>query len=149
MSLAGKTPWHWLRRTDPVVPLAVVAWGDNAVRLHARLCALSAEHLMRLVGTASRDVLVVSGQPADLPWVDGAAYAAPCDEAPALWLPTLYQPDMPGDLLSQALLRRHPRGTLLLWPTPAAIVPLDRQLPLSDEHLQRIGEHWGTRPGRP
>lgn len=131
------------------MPLAVVAWGDNAVRLHARLCALSTEHLMRLLGTASRDVLVVSGQTADLPWVDGAAYAAPCNEAPALWLPTLYQPDVPGDLLSQALLQRHPRSTLLLWPTPAAIVPLDRQLPLSDEHLRRIGEHWGAHRGRP
>ncbi len=149
MSLAGKTPWHWLRRAHPVVPLAVVAWGDHAVRLHARLCALPAEHLMRLLGTASRDVLVVSGQTADLPWVDGAAYAAPCDEAPALWLPTLYQPDVPGDLLSLALLRRHPRGSLLLWPTPAAIVPLDRQLPLSNEHLLRIGEHWGAQRGRP
>lgn len=148
MSLAGNTPWRWLRRTAPAVPRAVVAWGDNALRLHARLRLLPAEHLTRLLGTASRDVLVVSGQTADLPWVEGAAYAAPCDEAPALWLPTLYQPDVPGDLLCQALLRRHPRSTLLLWPTPGAIVPLDRQLPLSDEHLLRIGTHWGAQRGR-
>ncbi len=144
MSLAGKVTWRWQRRAEPALPRAVVAWGDHALRLHARLCRLPADHLARLLGTASRDVLVVSGAMDDLPWVEGAAYATPCEAAPALWLPTLQEPTVPADLLCQALLRRHPRASLLLWPVPAAIVPLDRQLPLSAEHLDRMVQHWGT-----
>lgn len=142
MSLAGRFDWHWRRHPDPGAPRAVVAWGAAAPRLHARLLALSAERQAPLLATASRDVLVATGEADDLPWVDGAAYAAPCPDAPSLWLPTLWQPDVPCDLLAQALHRRHTRQPLLLWHQPAALVPLDRQLPVSQAHLERIAAHW-------
>lgn len=142
MSVQGRFEWRWQRRAEPVPAHALVAWGGAASRLHTRLLDMPGERQTRLLATASRDVLVVSGETPDLPWVEGAAYAAPCADAPGLWLPTLWQPDLPCDLLAQALHRRHGRQPLLLWPQPSAIVPLDRQLPLSPAHLARIAAHW-------
>lgn len=95
-----------------------------------------------LHATASRDVLILTGETASLPWVDGAAYAAPCPEASNLWLPVLQRPDVACDLLGIALERRHQRKPLLLWPSPSALVPMDRMLPLSASLLERIAELW-------
>lgn len=143
MSLAGTIGWRWVRRAEAPEPRGLVAWGEAAQRLLTRLKAMDDARLSGLQATASRDVLVVSAEQADmLPWVDGAAYAAPAAAAPGLWLPTLQQPDLPVDLLAKAMQARHGRQPLLLWPEPAAIVPLDRLLPLSPAHLARIEAHW-------
>ena len=94
------------------------------------------------MASASRDVLVVSGAAADLPWVPGIAYAARCMDAPTLWRPTVLQPDVSADLLARSLRRIHSRGPLLLWADPAAVVPLDRHLRVGPELLARIAERW-------
>ena len=130
--------WRWTRRDETPEPRAVVAWGRFAAQLTARLSGLGQSHQARLLATASLDVLVVCGASVDLPWVDGAHYAAPSVNAPALWLPTLWTPDAPLDLLERALQHRYERQPLLLWPHPNAVIPLDRQAPLCEGHLQRI-----------
>lgn len=145
MSLTGKFEWRWVRQHEPSAARAVVAWGPLAWRLHARLEAMDGEQQARLLATASRDVLIVSGDTNDLPWVDGGAYAAPSVEAPSLWLPTLLRPDVACDLLGDSLGRRHHRKPLLLWPDPSAIVPMDRQLPVSAAHLSRIAALWDAK----
>jgi hypothetical protein len=142
VNVAAAIEWRWQARAEPAAPRAVVAWGGVAQRLHARLGEWPEAQRARLLATASRDVLVVSGEAADLPWVDGVAYAAPCQHAPALWLPTVHEPSVPAELLVRALLKRHPRGPLLLWPTPSAIVPMDRQMPLSADLLHHIASQW-------
>lgn len=142
MMPAGLPPWQWRARTPEVEPLAAVAWGDAAARLHAQLARDVAASPGRWSATASRDVLLVQGEPATLPWVDGVAYAAPCHGAPTLWLPTLWEPDLPGDLVARALQRLHGRQPLLLWRQPLAVVPMDRLLPVSPALLARIADHW-------
>ncbi|HET7867636.1 MAG TPA: hypothetical protein VFL86_24805 [Burkholderiaceae bacterium] len=142
MMPAGLPPWQWRARASDEEPLAAVAWGDAAARLHAQLARDAATSSGRWCATASRDVLVVQGEPATLPWVDGVAYAAPCRDAPALWLPTLWEPDLPGDLVARALQRLHGRQPLLLWPQPLAVVPMDRLLPVTPALLARIADHW-------
>ncbi|MFJ2465194.1 hypothetical protein [Pseudomonas sp. NPDC087615] len=137
--------WAWQSRCTPVRPQAAVAWGDVARRLHARLLSIPEEQAGRLQATANRDVLVVTGVATDLPWVDGVAYAAMDDRAPGLWLPTSWEPDRPTDLLGLALSNRFARAPLLLWREPAAVVPLDRLLPVTAQHLQRIDAYWAGR----
>ena len=134
--------WHW--RVDPAPPeaRAAVAWHAASAALHARLEQLPEEVQARLYATASRDVLIVTGERVDLPWVPGIAYATSCPTAPALWRPTLLQPDVPADLLERALRRVHQRQPLLLWPEPAAVVPLDRQLRVTPALLERIAQRW-------
>ncbi len=122
-----------------------MAWGEAAGRLHARLRHVEAERASALLVTASRDVLVVMGAVSALPWVEHVEYAAPHPEAPHLWLPTLQQPDVPCDLLAQALTRLHARRPLLVWPSPPCVLPLDRALPLSAALLEQIDAHWRGR----
>ncbi|MGY3025878.1 hypothetical protein ACVWXR_003713 [Pseudomonas lurida] len=137
-------PWAWRSRQVPAQAQAAVAWGDAARRLHARLTLLAADHAARLQATANGDVLVVTGVPADLPWVDGVAYAAPSASSPGLWLPTSWEPDVPEDLLGHAMSARFKRAPLLVWRTPQAVIPLDRLLAVSPAHLQRIAAYWGA-----
>ncbi|TBV02233.1 bpX5 domain-containing protein [Phytopseudomonas dryadis] len=137
--------WTWRPRMVPAEPLAAVAWGAAARRLHARLALMSAEQATRLQATANRDVLVVMGAASDLPWIDGVEYASTDERAPGLWLPTSWEPEMPTDLLSQALSATFARSPLLLWRSPPAAVPLDRQLPVTPQLLQRIEAYWAGR----
>ncbi|KPC53759.1 hypothetical protein WG78_07945 [Amantichitinum ursilacus] len=127
--------WTWRAATQPATPAAAVGWGDTALALHARLLALSAEHQSRLHMTAGPEVLVVLGVEGDLPWISGVAYAAPSPLAPALWLPTAYEPTMAHDLLAQALAHRYGAGSYLLWHAPALAMPLQRQVPVSPSQL--------------
>lgn len=137
--------WTWRARRVPADAQAAVAWGEVAQRLYARLLQLPDEHAARLQATANRDVLVLSGAAGDLPWVEGIAYAAADERAPGLWLPTSWEPDVPTDLLAQALSKKFARTPLLLWRDPPAVVPLDRQLPVTAQHLQRIDAYWTGR----
>ncbi len=144
MNAIGIVAWKWRADPSPPEPHAAVAWYEAARRLHARLAQLPAGIQARLLASASRDVMIVTGTPADLPWVPGVAYATRCAEAPTLWRPTVLQPDVPADLLARALHRSHAREPLLLWPEPVAVVPLDRQQRVSPELLARIAGRWQT-----
>jgi hypothetical protein len=142
VSANGSLSWGWCVDPSPPEPHGAVAWRGTARRLHARLTQLPLSLQTRLLASASCDLLIVTGSPTDLPWVPGVAYATRCTEAPTLWRPTLLQPDVPMDLLARSLQRLHAREPLLLWPEPAAVVPLDRQLRVTPELLERIAERW-------
>lgn len=136
--------WGWRLRKAATEPQAAVAWGAVAPRLNQQLRSLSGAVAARLQVCANRDVLVVCGATADLPWLDGVEYAAPDALAPALWLPTTWEPDVPVELLEQALSARFSRTPLLLWREPQVLVPLDRQLPLNPALLQELTTCWAT-----
>ena len=142
--MSGALPlgWGWAPQPEPGRPVAAVAWGAAARALHARLSAMSAPQRRGLQATASRDVLIVSGEASHLPWVEGIEYACACEHAPQLWRPSLWQPDCAIDLLAQALTAKFKRQPLLLWHQPATCVPLDRLLPVSAEWLARIDGYW-------
>ena len=142
MSLSGSYAWAWRADPSPPAARAAVAWHAASRSLHARLAALPPAVQSRLQASASRDVLIVTGALEDLPWAPGVAYATCCAEAPTLWRPTVAQPDVPIDLLARSLQRRHAREPLLLWNDPIAVVPLDRQLQVTPELLDRISERW-------
>lgn len=144
MTAEAGQPWHWQACPQPPAPRAAVAWGDVVQRLHGRLVQLPAGQRKRLEATAGEHLLVVCGESADLPWVDGVEYAAPDPQVPGLWLPTRWRPQLPADLLLQALAARVSRRPLLLWPAPARVIPLDRLLPLElPTHLALIARLWG------
>ena len=125
-------PWQWRPVAEAAPPRAAVGQGIAASRLLARLAAMPPARRAALTATGSADWLVVLGPTDDLPWVEGVRYAAPSAVCPALWLPTHCAPTAPADLLWRALEARHRRAPLLLWNEPAAVLPLDRQLPADD-----------------
>lgn len=132
--------WNWQRASAPAQPAAAVATGEVARRLYARLGRLPAEQQARLRVGATADLLLVSGAEADLPWVDGIAYAAPCASAPQLWLPVQWLPNVPPDLLAIALRERHRHQPLLLWHAPAVVMPLNQLYPLDVLTLARLAQ---------
>lgn len=117
----------WRPRADPLAPAGLVAGG--AV-MHAVLRALAQGAHTALSVVATRDLLVVLGPAPDLPWVDGVRYCAPAPDAPGLWLPTPWMPDLPADLVHAALRRRAPHAALLLWNDPDWVLGLDEARPL-------------------
>lgn len=143
MSLPTPLGWAWKAQAEPSAPVAAVAWGTVARDLHARLSSMSVEQQRGLQATANRDVLIVSGESSRLPWVAGVEYACACEQAPQLWLPSLWQPEVALDLLAQALLAKFDRQPLLVWHQPTTCVPLDRSLPVTAELLARIAAYWG------
>jgi hypothetical protein len=145
MSDEGPIGWAWRPVEVAPSPGAVIAHGDVARRLHARLARLPSVRRELLEVTAASSWLVVIGAADDLPWADGVRYAAPSALAPGLWLPTHVEPAVPHDLLAQALRRRHERQPMLLWPEPAVAWPLDRAQPASDTVLAAIAAAW-SRP---
>lgn len=147
MAMLSPIAWHWRPVADAAAPRAAVGHGLAAARLLARLAARPPARRAALAVTGTRDWLVVLGPTDDLPWVEGVRYAAPCDACPSLWLPTHRTPSVPPDLLWRALQARHRRAPLLLWPEPAAVLPLDRQLPADDAVLQALARHLGEMAG--
>ena len=138
MTIVSTFPWQWRPVADAASPRAAVGQGVAANRLLARLAALPPQRRATLTATGTADWLIVLGPADDLPWVEGVRYAAPCAACPALWLPTHCAPTVPVDLLWRNLEARHRRTPLLLWPDPAAVLPLDRQLPADDALLATL-----------
>lgn len=118
----------WRPLADPLAPAGLVAGG--AV-MHAVLRALAQGEHAALSVVATRDLLVVLGPAPALPWVDGVRYCAPTPDAPGLWLPTQWMPDLPADLVHAALQRRAAQSALLLWNDPGMVLGLDDARPVS------------------
>lgn len=111
----------WFPREQPLA--AQAAW-IPAVRLSLltqRLGQLPPFRLetLRCIQTV-QGVLLSSQEPEQLPWLDQALWLAPEPLAPALWLPTLWQPDGSLPLLEQACLART-GGPCALIPTDAVL----------------------------
>ena len=109
-----KINWHF--REDPRLPAAVVASGDTAKELARKLLASDDTKWASWKGVATSDAIVLLGEAESLPWVDGVAYLGSDERAPHLLLPTNREPNVPLDLLQQALIEQSP------FPPPLAFI---------------------------
>jgi len=130
----------WAARPAPLALSGLAASGPAATLLLQRLLRCSDEQLARLRGVGDRALLVVTGEPGDLPWVDGVLYLGRDENAPNLLLPTHLQPSLPTALLELALMRRVKSGSapLAVLPSPARLVPLSVARRLDRETLSRL-----------
>lgn len=102
----------WRPRQTPLEPVGLAARGEAARRLARRLLRRDDETLCRLSGVAALELLVLLGEAAELPWVDGAVYLGRDAGAPSLLLPATREPSAPLPLVERALLARaRPAGT--------------------------------------
>jgi hypothetical protein len=99
----------WRTRAVPLSPQAVAAAGPVAARLVDRLLTFTDDALTRLRGVAGRDLLVLTGESADLPWLDGVEYLGRDPLAPGLYIPTTLEPAPVAALLERALRQRAPQ----------------------------------------
>ncbi|WAS92418.1 bpX5 domain-containing protein [Nannocystis punicea] len=132
----------WRTRAVPLSPQAVAAAGPVAARLVDRLLTFTDDALTRLRGVAGPDLLVLTGESADLPWLDGVEYLGRDPLAPGLYIPTTLEPAPVAALLERALRQRAPQ----LAP-PLALVSLAEKSHESDLHRPAPGDsHDSTRP---
>lgn len=110
----------WADREPPLVPCAVAASGDAAHRLAQRLLELDSSVANRLYGVAGPTTLLVIGEEANLPWVDGVSYLGRDPAAPGLLLPTHIEPLVPTANLLERALRKH----FAKLAPPLAVLPL-------------------------
>lgn len=130
----------WNHRSEALPPSGVVTAGAATRRLLVQLRALDAQAQSRLSAMATRDMLIVLGAGADLPWVDGARYCAPDPDVQTLWLPTTMAPVLPADLVRRSAAGRAGAGALLLWPEPEQFIPLDMARSLTPDVLAWLAE---------
>lgn len=98
------------------MPTAVAGFGDVAKDLARKLLTLDDTKWPSLKGVATSHVIVLLGEAVSLPWVDGVGYLGSDERAPHLLLPTNREPNVPLDLLQQALIERSP------FPPPLALI---------------------------
>ena len=112
---------NWLPRSEPLAPCACIARGAAARALGNALLAWESARLDRIKACAGDGVLVVLGDGADLPWLDGITYLGRDQAAPHLLLPTTHRPDVPADLFARALAAHVPGATVggVVVPDPA------------------------------
>jgi hypothetical protein len=107
-------------------PVAAVAFGERARALAVRLLALDESHRERLTASVANAMLIVGGDAADLPWIDGILYLGVDAEAPELLLPTTSCPSVPVDLFARAITSRfksQPRPLAVVH-DPPSVIPL-------------------------
>lgn len=127
------SPLRWQPASDAVAqPAGLVAVGVLARAVVVALRARDPAHHAGMTVVATRDMLVLLGPAAMLPWRDGVRYCAPHPAVPMLWLPTDTVPGLPADLVLGNLAARGARLPFLLWDAPEQVVPLDQPNALDD-----------------
>jgi hypothetical protein len=129
----------WTPREEPLLPCAAAAWAAAARAMAERLLGLDDATLGRLSGVAGAGVVVVLGEAADLPWVDGVSYLGRDAAAPSLLLPTNARPSVPVALFERALAGRFPRSAppLAVLAPEAKVVSCAAALSLSRGRIER------------
>src|SRR5262249_24314567 len=108
----------------PLVPVGVAARGDSATRLASRLLR-DPDSLSHYRGVGAPGLLVILGEEAQLPWVDGEVYLGHESQSPALLFPTNLEPSAPAALLERALAPVHDTtGPFALLFDPPTIIQL-------------------------
>lgn len=129
----------WSDREPPLVPCAVAAQGDVARHLARRLLELDDASLGRLSGVAGKTSLVLLGDEANLPWVDGVLYLGRDPVAPFLLLPTRFAPVFPDANLLERAIRKHFAKLLpplAVVPDTLTVISCDKALPVSRSRIE-------------
>ncbi|MFI6262462.1 hypothetical protein [Micromonospora sp. NPDC051006] len=118
---------RWRRRDDPLPAAAVAASGAVVVELRTdTLMRVTAGARLRACIGREQSWLIVLGDPADLPWADGAVYLG---WDGGVLVPTLAQPWPCADLLREPLCRLTDQqaGLIALLPGLVLAGPLPQE----------------------
>jgi MoxR-vWA-beta-propeller ternary system domain bpX5 len=119
------------------VPAAVSASGTVAKDLARKLLALDQTKWESWKGVVTFDTIILLGEAESLPWVDGVSYLGSDERAPHLLLPTNRDPNVPLDLLQQALVEQSPfQPPLAFVETRNTVISLSQARELSRDVLR-------------
>lgn len=139
-------PIDWRARRNPLVACALVALGEVQSALVRRLHLQPQYHWRAIVFP---QLVLLEGQYADLPWVDGCVYLGADAAAPNLLIPTQLQPCFSIELVEQALRKQAmvPHGRLAVLPEQEMILDLRGTADFTTAALlERIDESINAHP---
>lgn len=128
---------RWRPELQPTSPQGAIVFGAQRSVLARRLL-LVADEVSAVKLWVGQAAIVVLGPAELLPWIDGIQYLSARSEAPQLLLPSTQRPDLPLDLVYQALTLSGLAGRLLLWPEPRCCIELDLALPWTSGGQQAV-----------
>lgn len=132
----SRLPVKWSPRLEPLPALAVAGVGPVARALAHRALVAEERQLGSWSGVAGPGVLVLLGETASLPWVDGAVYLGRDAAAPSLLLPCTLAPEVAPALLERALVAHSAAGTpLAVLPRSGLLVPVGAARAVAREAL--------------
>lgn len=127
--------WHWIKQVNNQDINALIVFDQSIHNLIQRLSRETDESLGKFLIVSNPQFLILFADGAELPWVKGAAYITQNKILPDIWLPTLWQPSVPIDLIYSAITQKINRSPVLLWNDPKLIIPLDKQFPLTRSYV--------------
>lgn len=128
---------EWLSRAEALAPAAVIAFGETAITLAAKLLAFEDEWLQNLQGTAAERMILLLGDADFLPWTDGVVYLGRDSLMPSVLLPTTLRPAIPFDFFQPGL-NENFKAFAPFAVLPEKIIPFGKARVLS----RRILESW-------
>jgi hypothetical protein len=137
-------------RREPLAACAALCLSKERARFVTRLLQLDDAELARLSGVHGDDFVLICGDAADLPWVDGVRYFGKDPAAPQLLLPTALGPNVSSALLERAVALRlaaqhsTAAGPFAVCFEPPQLIPLGAAQPLS----RTVLEDWLTARSR-
>lgn len=127
----------WQNRLDSLAPIALVAFDEAAVRLKKKLLSFDDEKLLSLQGVFGKNLLFVTGESDNLPWIDGLIYLGKDALAPSVLLPTNLRPNLPVDLFERRLTRQFSDQKPFAV-VGKRIIPVGKMRPISRKVLSEI-----------
>ena len=141
----------WTTRSPPLEPKAVMAVGEVMITtLKERIFEVSPIPSLRGIYVPvhpegpSNPIVILLGPTPELPWVDGVQYFGEDSDSPGLLWPTHSRPQLPVELVHQALISSHPKGQYIFY-APNYLIPLDEAQPIDLQSWPRI-KTPGLRP---
>ena len=133
----NRTTIEWNARAEPLIAVAVCAFGPESGRLATAAMAALA-HGRSLTAALGDDAILVRGETDALPWVDGAVYLGDVD---GVLLPCVNQPVDEAAVVRAA----HTKGTdaELVAVLPERLLRIERPRPPVDvSRLTAYAERW-------
>ena len=125
----------WQARSDPLPPSGLLARGGAARTLLARCARLESERKARLRGVFDRELMIVFGESADLPWTNGGIYLGASLDFPGIYWPTVQAALPREELLAHAFLRADSplKPPLAILPDPPEVILIRDPRPLPED----------------
>lgn len=135
--MTQKIQIKWINRFDALEPLALIAF-DNAARLlKEKLLSFDDEKLFSIQGVFGENLVFISCETKNLPWIDGGIYLGKDSRSPSIFLPTNVRPNIPFDLFEKSLLE-HFAGKNPFAVVENKIIPVGKMRPISRKVLSEI-----------
>ena len=123
-----------MNRDTPLVPTALTVKGDTALRLLEKLSTLDKLNLSKLKGGAFDDLIFITCEAYNLPWIDGVNYYGYDPETNNLLLPSHSKPSLNAGLIEESFGLKGATHYILMKESNT-LISTDGALPLKRETI--------------